>query len=292
MKTYLKNPFTFLSLSLCLLFLLSSCQKEAINENFDPQNAKIKVNNHKDQSNDEEMANASFPSFHQGFNHSIAPWADKNTSEEEDGWCGIMSLKSKKDGDIKPSAGEGYATVTFGGCNTHWQPAFPDGSAPATLDPSLFSQVWPESGFIHQIDIYLDPTDFETGTAFNLFYGLYYDYYDYPFDYYAINVDKESEVLVVNGEYEVCDAGWYTFKQSYDKMEDGTLTAEFELQRKHKTVYSADLAETVMGNTTSSLNINDIYADGHVIGSGYMWFPEIAPGVELAIDEYRLRPGK
>ena len=80
--------------------------------------------------------------------------------------AGLMELKSIKDGAIKPSAGEGYATVTFGECNTTWQPAFPDGSAPATLDPSLFSQTWPESGLMHQLDIYLDPSSFEDGTGF------------------------------------------------------------------------------------------------------------------------------
>lgn len=294
MKTYFSNSYKLLNASLCLsiIFVLGSCQKEAINESNDPVNAKMKVDMNEDQANDEEMANTAFPSFHQGFNHSIAPWADKNTSEEEDGWCGIMELKSIKDGEIKPSAGEGYATVTFGECNTTWQPAFPDGSAPATLDPSLFSQTWPESGFIHELDIYLDPSSFEAGTGFDLFFGLYYDYYDYPFDYYDINVVKENGNLLVNGEYAVADAGWYTFKQSYDKEADGTLTADFELQSNHKTVYTSALETTVMGKLTSSFNIEEIYADGHVIGSGYLWFPYIAPGVELAIDEYRLRPGK
>lgn len=296
MKRFMRNT---LSLSLCLsmMFFFNSCQKENLNEEtaFD---AKAKVKNTNEDENDGEGdegtdESATFPSFHQGFNNSLAPWGDATTGNDDDdtGWCGDIELKSKKDGDIKPSAGAGYATVEFGACNTFWTGAgFPDGSAPATLDPSLFSQVWPDSGFIHQLDIYLDPSDFEEGNAFSLFFGLYYDFYDYPFDYYAINVSKDGGSLVINGDFEVADAGWYTFKQSYNQTTEGDLTAEFVLQKNHHTVYMTELETTVMGNT--DLNINKIHANGDVIGSGYMWFPFIAPGVELAIDEYQLRPGK
>ena len=292
MKRFMKNP---LSLSLCLFIVLlfNSCQKEPINEEGSILEAKAKMHKASEDDGEEEKADetATFPSFHQGFNHSLAPWGDAATADDDTGWCGDIELKSRKDGDIKPSAGAGYATVEFGVCNAFWESAgFPDGSAPATLDPALFSQVWPESGFVHQLDIYLDPADFDAGNAFDLFLGLYYTKYDYPFDYYAINVSKEDGSLIVNGEYEVSEAGWYTFKQFYDKTEDGVLTAEFELQNNHHTVYTTALQTTVMGNT--ELNIDDIYAEGYILGSGYMWFPYIAPGVELAIDEYQLRPGK
>ena len=295
MKRFMRNTLS-LSLCLCMIFFFNSCQKENLNEEGNAFDAKTKVKKASEDDGDEEGGeatdeSATFPSFHQGFNHSFAPWADEATANDVSGWCGDIELKSRKDGDIAPSAGAGYATVKFGPCNTHWAAAgFPNGSAPATLDPSLFSQVWPESGFVHQLDIYLDPSDFEEGNAFDLFFGLYYNWYDYPFDYYAIHVSKEDGSLLINEEYEVNDAGWYTFKQSYDKTKEGILTADFELQDNHHTVYSTTLNTTVMGNT--KLNINDIYADGYIIGSGYMWFPYIAPGVELAIDEYQLRPGK
>ncbi len=295
MKTNLKLRPNLLGLgvALTMIMLFGSCEKEAVSGQIDDiskMDSKVKAHGEEEEATGN---NAFFPNSHQGFNHDIAPWGDMNSGEEEAGWCGEINLKSKKDNILKPSAGKGYATVMYGDCNTFWaNGGFANGSAPATIDPSLWSQVWPESGFVHQLDIYLDPAYFEEGNAFLLYFGLYYDVLAYPFTYFGIAVDKEGNNLKINNEYEVSHAGWYTFKQAFDKKNDGTLTVDFELQNNHKTVYSAEMTKTVYDVLTNSYNIDEIYANGDIIGSGYMWFPYIASGVELPIDEYRLHPGK
>lgn len=285
-------------LVLTIANFLTSCEKENLSEQSDEisnVNAKVKAADEEEEEEEATGNNAIFPHSYQGFNHEIAPWGDMESPQGNE-WCGEIQLKSKKDSELNPSAGQGYATVKFGQCASPWNavPDFVAGSGPATLDESLFSQTWPESGFVHQLDIYLDPSTFDEGPAFVLFFSIYY-YYDenvYPHDYFGINVDKAGEKLIVNGEYEVQDAGWFTFKQVYDKNDEGKLMASFELLRNHKNVYSTDLAKTVSDTPTSDFDIDEIYAEGNILGSGYMWFPYIASGVELPIDEYRLHAGK
>lgn len=277
MKRLVKNRLTLLNLTfyLCLILFLGACSDDDSTE----------------EEPDDTGSQVEFPSFTQDFSSNVLPWGDKDTGEKEAGWCGTVEQKIKGDDEILPSSGTGFAVVTYGDCNTYWtENGFSDGSGPATLDPSLFSQTWPENGFVHKMNIYLDPTDFEEGSAFMLWFGLYYDALDYPFIYFGINVDKANGKLIVNGEYEVVEDGWFTFKQMYDKNEDGTLSVEFELQNSSQVVYQTAMTETVANEPTSSYNIDAIYADGNVIGSGYLWFPSIAPGVELAIDEYALLP--
>ena len=264
-----------LSLYLCLILFMGACSEDDSIDN-EPDDTGTEIE---------------FPYFQQDFSSNVLPWGDKDTGEEEAGWCGTIVQVDGTDAEIAPSAGTGFATVSFGECNTYWtENGFGDGSGPATLDPALFSQTWPEDGFVHQLDIYLNPEDFEDGMAFMLWFGIYYDALDYPFIYFGVNVDKENESLLVNSEYEVADAGWYTFKQAYSKGNDGTLMVDFELQNDSQVVYKSALTETVANDPTSSYNIDDIYANENVIGSGYMWFPAIVPDVELAIDEYELRP--
>lgn len=281
-----------LSLVVIVFAFLGSCQKDTISENGN----EISIFDSKVKANEEAATtvnNAIFPHSYQGFNHDIGPWGDKDSGEEDAGWCGAITLKDRNNSDLAPSAGQGYATVSFGDCNSFWFNAgFENGSGPATIDPSLWSQIWPESGFIHELDIYLDPSNYDDGLVFSLYFGLYYDALAYPFTYFEASVEKDSDHLLVNGDYEVSMSGWYTFKQAYDKDEEGNLMVIFELEKNNKMVYSSEMTQTVYGVPTSDYNVDDIYEEGNVIGSGYMWFPYIASGVELPIDEYRLHAGK
>ncbi|MGB7786005.1 MAG: hypothetical protein WBL27_07885 [Salinimicrobium sp.] len=277
MKRIKTNRMNLINLSfyLCLILFLAACSDDNSTED-EP---------------DDTGSQIEFPSYQQDFSSNVLPWGDKDTGEEEAGWCGTIVQTDGTDAEIAPSAGTGFATVRYGGCNTYWtENGFADGSGPATLDPTLFSQTWPENGFVHQLDVYLNPEDFEDGMAFMIWFGIYYDALDYPFIYFGVNVDKQNGNLLVNSEYEVTDAGWFTFKQTYNKGNDGKLMVDFELQNDSQVVYQTGMSETIAQEPTSSYNIDDIYANGNVIGSGYMWFPAIASGVELAIDEYELRP--
>lgn len=286
MKPMIKK-LNFLSLSICILFFLGSCQKELITEGHDSLSAKAQINKAKNHEDDEENTETSeFPTYHQGFNHETHPWAD-NSMEGFWGWCGTVTLKNRKSGDLKPSAGLGYATVEFGACNEYWVENFGDASGPATFDAALWSESWPDSGFIHELDIYLDADqyDFDNGLAFSYANSLYYSALPYPFIYFGLDVEKVEGSLEVNG-YEVPEEGWYTFREVFGEDTQGHPTVEFQLLEHGKLLYSTELTETLFGGEpTTSLMANDL-------GSGYIWFPAIAEGVALAIDEYRLRPGK
>lgn len=169
MKTSLSNQFLKLSALLCSLFLvvfLNSCEKDNISGLED------NVLDARAQKNGETSATNGFQAFHQGFNHNTDAWADQYV-EGVLGWCGTISLHDRKSGEVRPSAGNGYATVMWGECNTFWSeeademnlPLFEYG-APATQDPALWSSTWPESGYLQDLDIYLDPEMFEEGVAF------------------------------------------------------------------------------------------------------------------------------
>lgn len=287
MKTFSKrstgNYLNFL-LALMLIIFFSSCETEPVQENsINTADAKAKV---KDKDEDsEEMDGEEFPTFHQGFNDSVWPWAD-NSTEGFWGWCGTIELQDRTSGDLKPSAGKGYATIMFGACNDYWVENFGAASAPATFDDSLWSSFWPDSGFIHELDIYLDPDDFsfEDGNAFVYANSLYYPALEYPFIYFAVSVDILNGQLMV-GEYAVEKEGWYTFRQVYSSNEEGELVVNFELTDNGRVFYTTPIDSTLGGEETSSYMTSGL-------GSGYIWFANLAEGVELAIDEYRLRPGK
>lgn len=289
MKRILKNYLSLLHLSIyiCLMMILGSCEKERLEENSS-LSAKAIINKEMNKNNDdsEEPEIAEFPTYHQGFNHDIHPFAD-NTMEGFWGWCGTVNLKNKESSILKPSAGAGFATVEFGDCNEYWTENFGPVSGPATFDAALWSQFWPDSGFIHELDIYLDADqyNFENGLAFSYANSLYYSALPYPFIYFGLDVEKVAGSLEVDG-YAIPEADWYTFRQVHGQDTEGHPTVVFELRNDGKLLYSTPLTETLFGvEPTTSLMAQDL-------GSGYIWFPSIAEGVALAIDEYRLRPGK
>ena len=287
MKTLLIKQISRLFLVACspiLMNLLLSCQKEE----FTPKEESILDAELSSRAN----ANTSngFLAFHQGFNHNTAAWADQFV-EGPLGWCGTIELHNRKSGSISPSAGNGYATVMMGECNTFWSeeaeemdlPLFQYG-APATQDPKLWSATWPSSGFVQDLDIYLDPDMFEPGMAF-IYSSSLKAQDEMAFIYFAVNVVKEGDELKVEG-YPVGEEGWYGFKFLFNDDGEGNLQVGFELEDNAKTVYSTYLSSDLGGeNPTAGYSVDNY-------GSGYVWFVAIAEGVELPIDEYRLRPGQ
>ncbi|WP_324720622.1 hypothetical protein [Salinimicrobium sp. HB62] len=284
MKTFLNNQFfKFFTFFLSLIFLnsLLSCEKDELTSLDEDLNVQVTKKAHAKSSN-------GFFAFHQGFNHNTAAWADQNV-EGILGWCGTINLQDKKSGDVVPSAGSGYATVMWGECNTFWSeeaddmnlPIFEYG-APATQDPELWSSSWPSSGFVQELDIYLDPDMYDNGLAF-IYSSSLKAQEATAFVYFAVNVVKVGDALLVD-EHPVTESGWYGFNFLFDDNE-GALQVRFELEDNHKVAYSAYLENDLAENLTAGYEVEDY-------GSGYVWFVAIAEGVALPIDEYRLRPGK
>lgn len=234
-------------------------------------------------------AAAAFPTWHQGFNHGTSGWITDETSGAV-GWCGDISQFDRGSGPVFPSAGRGYAAVEWGGCNDFWSRFF-DASGPYSPGAG-FSKGWPQSGFVFELDIYLDP-DWESvseGTAFVHTASLCIQddgrcvYTNFAFRYFAVPVVVGEETLNVAG-HPLGDEGWYTFRHVFDS-EGGSLSVDFQLARNGVTLFTEPITTTFLtGEATSSLEVDDL-------GSGYLWFAAIADGLRLPIDEHRVRPGE
>lgn len=241
--------------------------------------------------------NAPFPVLHQGFEHDTEPWVDQDVPGAL-GWCGTIERLDGDAGEVPPSAGAGHATVRNGGCNAFWTGVFGEAftSAPASLHPDALSTTWPSSGFVQQLDIHLDPEGADDGLVFLYANSLCVladdgtcatsddDAGVFDFRYFAVPVTAAEGTLDVAG-HEVTEAGWYTFRHVFDSEADGTLTVDFELRKDGRTLARQPLEGTLLtGEETSDLDVGDL-------GSGYVWFVAIADGLELPIDEHRLRQG-
>ncbi len=251
-------------------------------------------------------SNADFPVFHQVFNHDTHPWATKE-DDGATGWCGSIEHKDRRsNGDINPAVGRGYATIMNGVCNEFWGDeevgVFPElTSGPATtLEPGLLSTKFPASGYVQQLDIYLDPA-YPAGNEGFTFLDLLgiddvvfsfantvgsqeQELLDADFVYFTTFVFEDNESLIV-GDYQVDESGWYTFRHVFGSEADGTLSVDFELLQKDELLYTESIETALFGEETSDLIAEEL-------GSAYLWFPTIADGVELPIDQHRLRPGK
>lgn len=280
MKNFVSSHFQNFALVFCFL-LLCSCQKENIQDaGFDALDAK----------SEKAKTEAYFPTFHQNFNHNTAAWSDQ-TIEGVLGWCGNIELQNKWDGEVKPSASRGFATVMQGDCNEFWTsnpeaPANFSTGAPTVQDPALWSSTWPESGFVQDLDIYLDADMFETGLAF-MYASSIKTREGIAFDYFAVSVVDNGASLSIQ-DHNIAEEGWYTFRFYFHSENiDGEemVAVDFKLIKDGQPEFSTTFETSLLGTDVSSLNTGDY-------GSGYVYFVSIAEGVALPIDEYFIRPGK
>ena len=301
----LSKPFL---LALAVLFAFAACSENP-STSYEGENVDLGANA---ENSAMVNSNADFPVFHQIFNHNTHPWATKE-DDGATGWCGSIEHKDRRsNGDISPAVGRGYATIMHGECNKYWgddeEGEFPGlTSAPATtLDPNLISTKFPASGYVQQLDIYLDPT-YDTGndndeswTFLDLLPHIDGDKVVFSFAntvgdqnqnileanfvYFATLVFKEEGNLKIE-DFQINEAGWYTFRHVFGSDSDGKLTVDFELLKNRQLLYTESVDNSLFGVPTSSLNTDDL-------GSAYLWFPTIADGVELPIDQHRLRRGK
>lgn len=226
---------------------------------------------------------APFQPWRQGFEHDTEGWVSQ-ADPGPFGWCGTIERVDRREGDLRPSAGRGYAVLEHGACNDFYQPFFPDGSAPASADPELFSSVFPTGGYVNQVDVYLDPA-WEDGTGFGYAVSFQVLDEDFPnFRYFFLPVSKTEGTLSV-ADREITTAGWYTFRHSFTS-DDGELAVEFELARDGRTLVSRETGETLLtGETASDFEASET-------SNGYIWFVSISDGLGLAIDENRIRRGR
>lgn len=253
-------------------------------------------------------SSATFKTWHQGFNHGTTGWYGGGTPGPV-GWCGEITQVERGSGSLSPSAGRAYATVEQGTCNDFWDPIFSSPGATLVNGPwapgpdfALFSSAWPTGGFVMELDIYLDPSwtaaTLEPGTV-NFFAppGAIFTYLASlrelaspadafgSFHYFGVPVMPDDGKLSILG-HEVSEAGWYTFRHVFSD-DDGELTVDFELaERNGGTLFTEPITTRFFsGAPTSDLTPTDL-------GSGYVWFASITTGLELPIDEHRLRRGR
>lgn len=254
-------------------------------------------------------SHAVFPTWHQGFNHGTEGWFGNGTTGPL-GWCGDITQIERRGADLTPSAGRGFATVSVGSCNTFWGDLGVPLGAPWAPGPdlSLFSTAWPPSGFVTELDVYLDPdwsSEFAGGNLPPFPNDAIVDFSasireltgDPPsafdtFRYYFVPVEAVSgqTALEIFGR-RVTQAGWYTFRYVF-RDDGGQVEVDFELkQRRGGTVFvEQDLQAYTLAGPFKVPFAGDLPTSEY--GSGYIWFFDIAAGLELPIDEHTVRPGR
>lgn len=246
-------------------------------------------------------SNAPFTSWHQGFNHGTEGWYGGGT-EGGLGWCGEIEQVDRRESALEPSAGRGYATVALGGCNDFWiAEGFSEDLVNAPWAPgpefSLFSDVWPASGFVYELDIYLEPTwtanepeaplfndQAPPGSVFT-YVGSVREIATDALFYFAVPVLPDNGVLSILG-HTVDEPGWYTFRHVF-AAEGGHLSVTFELaDRRGGTIFTQEIDTEFFGQT----EVWNLPVAG--LSSGYLWFAAIADGLDVPIDEHRVVRGR
>lgn len=226
------------------------------------------------------LAGGVLPAWFQGFEQNTAGWYTDDTPGPV-GWCGDITRYELGSGPVDPSVGYSYAVVENGSCNAYWTNLGWVSSGPYSPFGG-FSETWPQSGFVTELDIYLDPA-WVAGTGFDYYVSMRI-LSDGSFRYFLFPVEKTGGVLLVS-EQEIGAAGWYTFRVRFGE-EDGQLEVTFELSRDGRVMFAQPVTTTAFtGESTSSFSVTDV-------GTGYVWFNAITDGLQLPIDQQMYRPGQ
>lgn len=249
--------------------------------------------------------NAAFPVWHQGFNSDTEGWFDAETPDAL-GWCGSIDQHDRKTGSVRPSAGRGYATVAIGSCNAFWSALGVPFGAPYGAGPglSLYSDSWPVAGYVTDLDIFLDPTWSGRYTGNSPSPNTIVQYAatifsttpdDGPFHtgpHYFVPVDAVpgEEALSIFG-HRVTEAGWYTFKFRFSD-EGGSVRVDFTLaeRRGGELITRSSLPPIELAGPVQIPFVDPLPTSGY--GSGHVWFFDVAAGLQLPIDEHKVRPGR
>ena len=257
-------------------------------------------------------SNAPFVAWHQGFEHDTSGWYDNSTNGPV-GWCGGIEAVTTRPGPVdgvSPSAGTGYAKATMGLCNAFWTELEVPFGAPYAPGPglALYSSEWPTAGYVTELDIWLDPAWSGVYEGNFAFAGsspdtlVQFATTIFPLDpdaepfhtgpHYFVNVDAVpgSAALVV-GDHTVTTAGWYRFRFLFSE-EGGEARVDFELAERRGPVLTRidDIAPVNLLGPFKAPFAAPLPTDAY--GSGHIWFFDIALGLELPIDEHRVRRGR
>lgn len=254
-------------------------------------------------------SNAAFVTWHQGFEHDTSGWYDAAT-EGPLGWCGAIeqvSSRGRGGAALAPSAGSGYATVSAGLCNDFWTSAIgiPFG-APYAPGPelALYSEAWPEAGYVTELDVYLDPAWSLTfaGNFGDAGFLVQYAATIFPTDYQPGNAHTgphyfavveavpDEEALTVAG-HRIEQAGWYTFRFVFSDVA-GEVWVDFELDARSGGTLATieNVAPVELWGPFKFPFSGELPAAEY--GSGHVWFFDVAFGLQLPIDEHKVRRGR
>ena len=244
-----------------------------------------------------ERSRAPFQVVHEGFSDGTGLWSDAAVPGYE-GWCGEIEQVDRGSGPVDPSAGHGYALASVAPCNAFWAAIFagfpptgpygPRELAPPAVAP-WFSSLLPPAGYVHDLDVYLDP-EIEEHSFIYLVSSRVLDGQTplggAQFRYFAAFAASTPDGLSVNG-HPIDEAGWYTMRFAFAQA-DGGLSVTFELRQDGRVLASDPVPSTFPLQAPPE---DPATLDPGTVGSGYSWFLDIAPGLELPIDEQRIRPG-
>ncbi len=245
---------------------------------------------------------AAFQAYHQGFERDALGWYGGETGGET-GWCGFVRHRVRPDEGPPASAGRGYAVVGTGPCNPFWSDLGVPGGAPYGPGPDrvLYYDAWPSGGIVSELDVFLDPdwASLHQGTfdpaviaevALTL-RPLVPGQVVFTRPHYLVPIEaaEESQTLEILG-HRIREPGWYTFRFRTREMK-GELVVTFELARNQgrsltgeRTLPAMELQGPVKVPVAAAVQ-------GAEHGNGHLWFFDIAAGLDLPIDEHRVRPG-
>lgn len=253
---------------------------------------------------------APFTNLNQGFERDTSGWYDQTTPGPL-GWCGDINRVTRKDAtDVAPSAGKAYATVSLGPCNEFWAASGVLFSAPYGPGPELAGafDAWPRSGFVTDLDVYLDPAwsghyfgNFQfAGVPANVLvqYAATIFEADYvPGDihtgpHYFVDVEAiQGQSALSIADHTVTEAGWFKFRFLFSDN-DGAVQVDFELIGRT----GGTLARIENISPTNLLGpFRTAFTDPvetAAYATGWVWFFDVAYGLALPIDQHRQRPGK
>lgn len=251
-----------------------------------------------------EPSAAPFKVWHQGFNHNTAGWYDASTPGDL-GWCGSIEQRDRLD-PVRPSAGRGYAVVSGGPCNEFWTGLGVPYAGPYAPGPdrALYSDAWPRADYVTELDIHLDPAwsgTFAGALAPNTLVDIGATLRDLrpaeggvfltrPHYFVPVETVEGERALSIFG-HRVTQPGWYTFRFLVGAR-NGEVRVDFELRGRHGRtllVESSLQPYELVGPARIPVE-GPVRTTDH--GSGHIWFLDVAPGLELPIDEHRVRPGR
>lgn len=227
---------------------------------------------------------SSFPGWQQNFNHDVDEWLGL-----EDGWCGSIELRDRGDGDVAPSTGRAYAEAIGGECVDQFDAFTPSGPFSGGVP---LSTEWPESGFVVQMDVHLDPENggFDYYVPISLLDVRQEDGLPASVRYFKVPVTSDDDALLVGTqEHEVDRAGWYTFRHRFDEDDNGQLEVMFELaERRGGTLATEPLTHHFGATGLADPEPADF--DAANVGNAYVWL-NLSHEQVLPIDRYQIRRG-